>query len=79
VRPHDEVKFVVRDRADYEYAREVIAQRSLARRVAAIHMSPVHGVLDPKTLSEWVLADRWLVRVQLQLHKYIWNPETRGV
>jgi 7-carboxy-7-deazaguanine synthase len=79
VRPHDEIKFVVKDRADYEFAREVIAQRSLAGRVAAIHLSPVHGVLDPKTLSEWVLADRLPVRVQLQLHKYIWSPDTRGV
>ena len=79
VRPHDEVKFVVKDRADYEYARDVMAQRSLAGRVAEIHMSPVHGVLDPKTLSEWVLADRLPVRVQLQLHKYIWSPDTRGV
>lgn len=79
VRPHDEVKFVVKDRADYEFARDLIAQRSLAGRVAAIHMSPVHGVLDPKTLSEWVLADRLPVRVQLQLHKYIWSPDTRGV
>ena len=41
--------------------------------------SPVHGVLDPKTLSEWVLADRLPVRVQLQVHKYIWSPDTRGV
>jgi 7-carboxy-7-deazaguanine synthase len=79
MRPHDEVKFVVKDRADYEYARDVMAQRSLAGRVAAIHVSPVHGVLDPKTLSEWVLADRLPVRVQLQLHKYIWSPDTRGV
>jgi len=79
MRSHDEVKFVVKDRADYEYARDVIAERSLAGRVAAIHMSPVHGVLDPKTLSEWVLADRLPVRVQLQLHKYIWSPDTRGV
>ena len=79
VRPHDEVKFVVKDRADYEYARDVIAQRSLVGRVAAIHLSPVHGVLDAKTLSEWVLADRLPVRVQLQLHKYIWSPDTRGV
>jgi 7-carboxy-7-deazaguanine synthase len=79
VRPHDEVKFVVKDRADYEYARDVIAQRALVGRVAAIHFSPVHGVLDPKTLSEWVLADRLPVRVQLQLHKYIWSPDTRGV
>jgi 7-carboxy-7-deazaguanine synthase len=79
VRSHDEVKFVVKDRADYEYARDVIEQRSRVGRVAAIHLSPVHGVLDPKTLSEWVLADRLPVRVQLQLHKYIWSPDTRGV
>jgi len=79
LRPHDEVKFVVTDRADYEFARDVIARHELAGRAAAIHMSPVHGVLDPKTLSEWVLADRLPVRVQLQLHKYIWSPTTRGV
>jgi 7-carboxy-7-deazaguanine synthase len=79
VRAHDEVKFVVNDRADYEYARNVIDERALSGRVAAIHFSPVHGVLDPKTLSEWVLADRLPVRVQLQLHKYIWSPDTRGV
>ena len=79
VRAHDEVKFVVNDRADYEYARNVIDERALPGRVAAIHFSPVHGVLDPKTLSEWVLADRLPVRVQLQLHKYIWSPDTRGV
>jgi 7-carboxy-7-deazaguanine synthase len=79
LRPHDEVKFVVKDRADYEYARDVIARHGLPRRGAAIHLSPVHGVLDPKILSEWVLADRLPVRVQLQLHKYIWSPDTRGV
>jgi 7-carboxy-7-deazaguanine synthase len=79
VRPHDEVKFVVKDRTDYEFARAVISDRSLAGRVAAIHISPVHGVLDPKTLSEWVLADHLPARVQLQLHKYIWSPDTRGV
>ena len=79
LRPHDEVKFVIRDRADYEYARGVIARHDLDRRAAALHMSPVHGVLEPRTLSEWVLADRLPVRVQLQLHKYIWDPSTRGV
>ena len=79
LRPHDEVKFVVKHRADYEYARDVIARHDLTRRAAAIHISPVHGVLDPKTVSEWVLADRLPARVQLQLHKYIWPPETRGV
>lgn len=79
LRPHDEVKFVLADRADYEYARDVIVRHDLATRAAAIHLSPVHGVLDPKRLSEWVLADHLPVRVQLQLHKFIWAPETRGV
>jgi 7-carboxy-7-deazaguanine synthase len=79
LRRHDEVKFVIKNRADYEYARDAIARHHLAQRVAAIHLSPVHGVLDPKLLSEWVLADHLPVRVQLQLHKYIWSPETRGV
>jgi 7-carboxy-7-deazaguanine synthase len=79
LRPRDEVKFVVKDRADYDYARGVIDRFGLAGRAAAIHLSPVHGVLDSKTLSEWVLADRLQARVQLQLHKYIWPPDTRGV
>jgi 7-carboxy-7-deazaguanine synthase len=79
LRPHDEVKFVVGDRADYGYARDVVARHGLASRVNAIHLSPVYGALDPKTLSEWVLADNLPVRVQLQLHKYIWDPQTRGV
>ena len=79
LRPHDEVKFVIKDRADYEYARDVIGRHDLGRRAAAIHVSPVHGVLDPKTLSEGVLADHLPARVQLQLHKYIWSPDTRGV
>jgi len=79
LRPHDEVKFVVRDRADYEYARDVIARHRLAERAAAIHLSPVFGAMHPRTLSEWVLEDNLPVRVQLQLHKYIWDPATRGV
>jgi len=79
LRPHDEVKFVIKDRADYDYAREVIGNYNLAARAAAIHMSPVHDVLSPRALSEWVLADALPVRVQLQLHKYIWDPATRGV
>jgi 7-carboxy-7-deazaguanine synthase len=79
LRPHDEVKFVLKDRADYDFAREVLAKFQLDSRVSAIHFSPVHGVLDPKVLSEWVLQDRLPVRVQLQLHKYIWDPGARGV
>ena len=77
--PHDEVKFVVKDRADYEFAREVIARYDLPSRVAAVLLSPVHGVLDPRILSEWMLADHLQARLQLQLHKLIWSPETRGV
>jgi len=79
LRPHDEVKFVIKDRADYEYARAVVRDRDLAARAAAVHFSPVHGEMDLRTLSEWVLADRLPVRVQVQLHKYIWDPSTRGV
>jgi 7-carboxy-7-deazaguanine synthase len=77
--PHDEVKFVVKDRADYEFARDVVARYELASRAAAVLLSPVHGVLDPKTLSAWMLADRLPARLQLQLHKYIWDPAARGV
>src|SRR5213593_850090 len=77
--PHDEVKFVIKDRADYEFARNVVRRRNLAARCAAVLMSPVHGELDPKTLSEWMLGDSVPARLQLQLHKYIWTPSTRGV
>jgi 7-carboxy-7-deazaguanine synthase len=77
--PHDEVKFVVQDRADYEFARDVIARHDLVSRTAAVLISPVHGVLEPRTVSEWMLADRSSARLQLQIHKYIWTPTTRGV
>jgi 7-carboxy-7-deazaguanine synthase len=76
---HDEVKFVVRDRADYEFAVDVVHRFNLASRCAAVLFSPVHGVLDPQTLSSWILADRIPARLQVQLHKYIWPPGTRGV
>ena len=76
--PHDEVKFVLADRADYEFAREVVRTK-LQDRTSTILFSPVHGTLDPKQLAEWVLADRLPVQVQLQLHKFIWHPQTRGV
>jgi 7-carboxy-7-deazaguanine synthase len=79
LRPHDQVKFVIRDRADYEYARDVLARYDLASRTAAVLFSPVHGVLDPRDLSAWVLAERLPVRVQLQVHKYIWGADARGV
>jgi 7-carboxy-7-deazaguanine synthase len=75
----DEVKFVIADRRDYEFAKEIVEREQLPARVNAVLFSPVHGELDPKLLSEWVIADRLDVRVQLQVHKYIWSPETRGV
>ncbi len=75
----DEVKFVVKDRTDYEFAREVIRRHDLMARVAAVLLSPVHAVLHPKDLSEWILADRLPVRLQLQIHKVIWPAHTRGV
>ena len=76
---HDEVKFVVADRADYEFARDALRRYDLSSRTAAVLFSPVHGVLEPGVLSEWMLADRLPARLQLQLHKFIWPPETRGV
>lgn len=75
----DEVKFVIADRRDYEFAREVVRRENLPAKVNAVLFSPVHGELDPKQLSEWVIGDRLDVRVQLQVHKYIWSPQTRGV
>ena len=73
------MKFVIQDRADYEFARDAIRRHGLASRCAAILFSPVHGVLEPRALAEWMLADRLPARLQLQLHKYIWSPTTRGV
>jgi len=75
---HDEVKFVVKDRGDYEWAREVIRSRDLAARCTVL-VSPVFGEMDARQLAEWVLADRLPVRFQLQLHKHVWAPDMRGV
>ncbi|MBA5875820.1 MAG: 7-carboxy-7-deazaguanine synthase QueE [Nitrospira sp. CR1.2] len=75
---HDEVKFVVKDRNDYEWAREVIRSRALAAQCTVL-MSPVFGETDVRQLAEWVLADRLPVRFQLQLHKHVWAPDMRGV
>jgi len=74
----DEAKFVIRDRADYEWAREIIRRENLASRCTVL-VSPVFGVADARQLAEWVLADRLPVRFQLQMHKYIWAPDMRGV
>jgi 7-carboxy-7-deazaguanine synthase len=75
----DEVKFVIKDRIDYEFAREVIAKFSLGGRCRAVLFSPVHDLLEPKDLATWILADRLPVRLQLQVHKYIWGAHVRAV
>lgn len=75
----DEVKFVIRDRADYEFARDLVARHHLVERTAAVLFSPVHAVLAPRVLAEWILADELQVRLQLQTHKYIWGADVRGV
>jgi 7-carboxy-7-deazaguanine synthase len=77
--PADQVKFVIKDRADYEFARDLVIREARLSRVAAVLFSPVHGVLDPRSLAEWILADRLAVRLQLQAHKYIWSSDARGV
>jgi 7-carboxy-7-deazaguanine synthase len=75
----DQIKFVVKDRADYQFARDVITRERLAGRVAAILLSPVHGVMESKELAAWILADALPVRLQLQTHKFIWGADIRGV
>jgi 7-carboxy-7-deazaguanine synthase len=75
----DQAKFVIQDRADYEFARDVVTRHALDRRCAAVLFSPVHGVMSPRELSEWILEDRLPVRLQLQIHKHIWGADVRGV
>jgi 7-carboxy-7-deazaguanine synthase len=74
-----EVKFVIKDRQDYEYARDVIARHDVAAKAGDVLLSPVHGVLAADELARWMLADHLPARLQIQTHKYIWSPETRGV
>lgn len=79
---HDEVKCVLADRNDYLFACEIVKMiRCLhgKSRGCTINFSPVCGSLDPRELAEWILADRLPVRLNLQIHKYIWSPEQRGV
>ncbi len=75
----DEVKFVVADRHDWDFAREVIARYDLERRAHAILISPVFGRTDLRALADWVAASGLDVRMQLQLHKYVWGADARGV
>jgi 7-carboxy-7-deazaguanine synthase len=91
LRPHDEVKFVLTDRTDYEFARDFVATHGLADRVHAILFSPAfekaatgsrdtsHCLLDPQELAQWILADNVPARLSLQIHKFIWDPAAKGV
>ena len=78
LRPRDEIKFVLTDRADYEWAVEVIDKYRLTDG-HIVHMAPAYGVLEPKRLAEWILKEGPAVRLGLQLHKYIWPGVERGV
>ncbi len=91
LQPHDELKFVLADRTDYEFARDFLRQHQLAGRVHAILFSPAfsreasgsrdtsHCLLDPQELADWIVADNLPVRLNLQIHKFIWDPATKGV
>jgi 7-carboxy-7-deazaguanine synthase len=74
----DEAKFVLANRADYDWAHEILARHDIASRCPVL-FSPVFGSLDVRQLAEWILADHLPVRFQLQMHKYIWTPDMRGV
>ena len=88
---HDEVKFVLSDRSDYEFARDFVARHNLASRINAVLFSPAfskeatggrdteHCLLDPRELAEWILADNVPARLGLQIHKFIWDPAMKGV
>jgi 7-carboxy-7-deazaguanine synthase len=76
--PHDEVKFVILDRRDYEWSRDLIKKQKI-NETAPILFSPVYGKLELKELVKWILEDRLPVRLQTQLHKIIWSKETQGV
>ena len=75
----DQVKFVIADRVDYEFARDVVRRHTLETRCGTVLFSTVHDLLPPARLAEWMLADRLPVRLQIQLHKHLWGAETRGV
>jgi 7-carboxy-7-deazaguanine synthase len=76
---HDEIKFVIANRDDWEYAQQVINKHELQTRAKAVLISPVWGQIDLQELAEWISSSGLNVRMQLQLHKYIWGPEVRGV
>jgi 7-carboxy-7-deazaguanine synthase len=75
----DEVKFVIADAGDWAYALEKIKQHDLMKRARAVLISPAWGALDLKDVAEWISSSGLDLRMQLQLHKYVWGPEARGV
>ena len=80
LKPIDEVKFVIGSRGDYEWSKDVIAKYKLTDKVSQVLMSPVFGEIENIDLATWILNDKLNnVRFQIQMHKYIWHPETRGV
>jgi len=78
LRPRDAVKFVLADEPDYRWACDVVRAHELGGRTEVL-FSPVHGRLNPRNLVAWMLRDRMPARLNLQLHKYVWDPEARGV
>ena len=79
LKPTDEVKFVIGSREDYDWVKEMISKYDLINRVEQVLLSPVFDRVENIQLAEWILQDKLNVRFQLQMHKYIWHPETRGV
>ena len=79
LRPHDQLKFVLADRGDYDWARRFLAEHPVQERVEAILFSPVFGQLEPRLLATWILEEGLPVRLGMQLHKFIWGPDARGV
>ncbi len=70
--PHDQVKFVICNEDDYQWSRQCVSQYRLAEKVSDVLFSPSHATLEPAVLADWILRDRLPVRMQLQLHKYLW-------
>ncbi len=79
LRSHDEVKFVIGNRADFDWALAIVQRYHLIERTAAVLFSPVWGWVEPRQLAEWILATHLPIRLQLQIHKYVWGPDVRGV
>ncbi|MBL7999800.1 MAG: 7-carboxy-7-deazaguanine synthase, partial [Candidatus Kapabacteria bacterium] len=79
LRPHDEIKFVIASRTDYDWAKGIVTEYELPHHAGAVLFSSVFSILPLQTLAEWILEDRLDVRMQVQMHKFIWHPDTRGV